>query len=95
MSQTDQPRWENFIGRPLNAWSRAELEEQAALQRKDPPKIRKVIDALDAAGVDDVAMLSEDDLARLRQELGLTKFASVDSILRSTTGRKGSPEDEG
>jgi hypothetical protein len=40
-------------------------------------------------------MLSEDDLARLRQELGLTKSASVDSILRSTTRRKGSPEGEG
>ena len=55
-----EPRYKPFGNRPFEELDRRQLEELAAKQRRGPPKIRKVIDALDAAGTDFVSDLRKD-----------------------------------
>lgn len=91
MSKADEPRWEPFIGRDLIEWNRADLEAFQATRRKPSPKVQQVLDALDAAGVDDVSQLDPDALDALRKNIGLTAFASPLSIAKALKGSKPKP----
>jgi hypothetical protein len=84
MSLSDK-RYEDFIGRPLTDWTLDELEQYQIRLRKPSPKIKLVIDTLQAEGVDQVSLLTQRSLDRLRRET-TTGFASVGAILRATGG---------
>ncbi len=88
MSDPNEPRYKPFGDRPLEEWDREQLEEMASKQRRDPPKIRKVIDALDSAGTSFVSDLPNDVRDELKRELGLGPFASFGSVARGTRGSK-------
>jgi hypothetical protein len=50
--------------------------------------VRTILNALDAAGVDDVPALSDEAIQRLHGELNLTSFASWSFILRNFKTKK-------
>ena len=84
MNNPEEPRYKPFGNQPFEELDRRQLEELAAKQRRDPPKIRKVIDALDAAGTDFVSDLPKNVRDELKGEFGLGPFASFGSIARAT-----------
>lgn len=71
------PQIPEFAGRPLNQWNRAELEELAARQRQDPPKVRALIDWMTDNGVDSMQDLSRAEVIAAAKQLNMTVYGSL------------------
>ena len=70
------PEIPDFAGRPLNEWTRNELEELAARQRRDPPKVRELIEWMTDNDVESMRDLDNDGVIAAARELKMTVYAS-------------------
>jgi hypothetical protein len=70
------PEIPDFAGRPLNEWTRKELEELAARQRHDPPKVRELIEWMKDNDVEAMQELGDDEVIAAARELKMTVYAS-------------------
>jgi hypothetical protein len=70
------PEIPDFAGRPLSEWTRDELEDLAARQRHDPPKVRELLDWMTANNVESMRDLEDEEVIAAARELRMTVFAS-------------------
>lgn len=75
-----------FAGRALNLWARDELEKLAKSRRRDPPKVRALIDWMLEHGVESMADLSDAALLAAAQDLDMTVFGSVIDVSTQKSG---------
>ncbi len=63
--------------RPLSQWGRVELEELAAQRRRDPPKVRELIDWMIDNNVNSMQDLSHAEVIVAAKQLRMTVYGSL------------------
>ena len=81
-----------FLGEPLDSFDRRELSMLAVSMRVDAPKIRELIDWMDAKKIDSLANVDSDELIEKAREAGFSVYAdTAEAIKRSGLRGPGEP----